>query len=143
MTTTNKPNVLFWIIAVISLIWNGLGAFQYLGYATMKDEMLAVMPEARQAVMTALPTWYTAVFAVAVWFAVLASILLLARKKWAVPLFLISLLAVVVQMVYWLFGTNAMEAFGSTAPIMPVVVIILALVFYLYSKSAKAKGWLR
>lgn len=143
MTTTNKPNTLFWVIAVIAVLWNIMGAFQYLSTTLWKEEMLATLTEEQQLVWNALPTWHVAIFAIAVWSGLIASLLLIARKKWSVPLFLLSLIAVIVQMAYWLFGTDAMEVFGPSTPVMPAIVTVLGLFFYFYSKSAKAKGWLK
>ena len=143
MTTTNKPNTGFWIIAVIALIWNIMGVFQYLSSTLMKDEMRELMTEDQLALMDSLPSWYTAAFAIAVFSGLLGCLLLLMRRKWAVPVFLVSLLAVLVQMGYWLFATDAMTVYGTQAVIMPLIVIIVAIFLYFYSKGASQKGWLR
>lgn len=47
MTSTNKPSVVFWIIAVIAFIWNGMGVIAYLAQAYITDEAKALLPEAR------------------------------------------------------------------------------------------------
>ncbi len=143
MTTTNKPNTGFWIIAVLALIWNIMGVFQYLSSTLMKDEMRELMTEDQLALMDSLPAWYTAAFAIAVFSGLLGCLLLLMRRKWAVPVFLVSLLAVLVQMGYWLFATDAMEVYGTQAVIMPLIVIIVAIFLYFYSKGASQKNWLR
>lgn len=143
MTTTNKPNTGFWIIAVLALIWNIMGVFQYLSSTLMKDEMMELMTEDQLALMDSLPSWYTAAFAIAVFSGLLGCLLLLMRRKWAVPVFLVSLLAVLVQMGYWLLATDAMEVYGTQAVIMPLIVIIVAIFLYFYSKGASQKNWLK
>jgi hypothetical protein len=144
MTTPNKPNVGFWIIAVIALLWNLMGVYQYLALTLMKEEMSEALTEEQLALMTDLPSWYTGVFAIAVFAGALACILLLLRKKWAVSLFLISVLAVIIQMSYWLFATGAMEVYGTVGAVtMPIIVVIVAIFLYFYSKGAAKKGWLR
>jgi hypothetical protein len=141
--TTNKPNTGFWIIAVLALLWNLMGVFQYLATTLMADTINEALPEEQVALMNALPSWYSYVFAVAVFAGVIGCILLLIRKKLAVPLFGISLIAVLVQMGYWLFATDVMDVMGMQAVIMPLVVIIIAIFLYFYSKGAAQKGWLR
>ncbi len=112
-----------------------MGVFQYLSMQYMKEEMAAAMTPEQNALMESLPTWYTAVFAIAVFAGILGSILLFLQKKAATPLFLISLLAVLIQMGYWLLGTNAREVMGNQAAFMPVTVIIVAVFLYFFSRK--------
>ncbi len=141
--TTSKPNTGFWIIAVLALLWNLMGVFQYLTTTLMADTLAEAIPEEQMALMNALPSWYNYVFAVAVFAGTIGCLLLLIRKKLAVPVLGISLLAVLIQMGYWLFATDVMDVMGMTSVIMPLVVIIIAIFLYFYSKGASQKGWLR
>ncbi|KAA3624908.1 MAG: hypothetical protein DWP94_02320 [Flavobacterium sp.] len=141
--TTTKPNTGFWIIAVLALLWNLMGVFQYLSTTLWADEIKEALPAEQVALMEALPSWYSYVFAVAVFAGVIGSLLLLLRKRLAVPVLGISLLAVLVQMGYWLFATEVMEVVGMSSVVMPLVVIIIAIFLYFYGKGAAQKGWLR
>ena len=141
--TTNKPNTGFWIIAVLALLWNLMGVFQYLASTLMADAMSEAVPEDQMALMNALPSWYYYVFAIAVFAGAIGCLFLLIRKKLAVPILGISLIAVLVQMGYWLLATDVMEVVGMSAVIMPLVVIIVSIFLYFYSKGAAQKGWLR
>ncbi|WP_290627345.1 hypothetical protein [Altibacter sp.] len=143
MTTPTKPNTGFWIIAIIALIWNCMGVFQFLSMSLMKEELQQAMTVEQIALVDSLPSWYTAVFATAVFGGLLGSLFLLIRKRWAIPMFLISLVAVLVQMLYWLLATAAMDVYGTGAVVMPLLVIIVAIFLYYYSKGAAQKGWLR
>ncbi len=142
MTTTNKPKALYWIIAVIALIWNAMGVMAYLARAYMTDDAKALLPEAQRELYENVPAWATAAFAIAVFGGLLGSIALIIKKKWAVPLFLISLLGIIVQMVYNFFLSNNMEVYGPGGYIMPIVVIIIGIFLYMYSKKAKSNGWI-
>lgn len=141
--TTNKPTTGFWIIAVLALLWNLYGIYQYLISTIWFDDIKNLLSEEIIAIMEALPSWHNYVFAVAVFAGVIGCLLLLMRKKLAVPLFGISLIAVLVQMGYWLFATDIMEVEGMQSVIMPLVVIIVSIFLYFYSKGAAQKGWLR
>lgn len=141
--TTNKPNTAFWIVAVLALLWNLFGVFQLLLMTVLADAALAEMPADVVELVRGLPSWYNYVFALAVFPALLASLLLLLRRRLAIPLFGISLIALLIQMGYWLFGTSIMEIEGVAAAIMPVIVIAVGIFLYYYSKGAAQKGWLR
>jgi len=141
MTTKRKPSTGFWIIAVIALLWNIMGVMAYLGQVYITDDVLNTMTTEQQELFTNTPAWSTGVFAVAVFGAFLASLLLLLRKKWASPLFLISLLAVLINMGYSLFATNHAEVYGVVQGIvMPLIIVVIAIFLYMYSKKAAANG---
>lgn len=142
MTTSNKPGAAFWIIAVIALIWNIMGVMAYLGQAYMTDDERTLLPEAEQALYSDIPAWVTAAFAFAVFGGLLGALALLLRKKWATPLFIISLLGIIVQMIYNFFMSNAMDVYGPGGMIMPVLVLLIGFFLVWYSKKATANGWL-
>ncbi|WP_299109490.1 hypothetical protein [uncultured Tenacibaculum sp.] len=139
---SNKPTTLFWVIGIFALIWNAMGVMAYIGQAYMTDEMLAALPEAERALYENVPAWVTAAFAIAVFGGALGCILLLLRKKTAKLLFLISLIAIIVQMTYNLFMSKASEVYGPGGMIMPIMVIIIGVFLLLYSKKSIEKGWL-
>ena len=107
MTTSHKPNVLFWVIGIIGLIWNAMGVFQFFAENFMKETLYEGYTEEQIALMDNMPAWISVIFAIAVFSGFLGCVLLVMRKNTAVALFLISLVAVIIQMSYWLFFTNA------------------------------------
>ena len=136
--SSNKPPVWFWIIAVIALIWNGLGVLAYLAQAFATDEMIAAMPAEQQAeFLVEYPAWYTAAFAMAVFCGALGSIALLIRKKWATVLFIVSFLAAIVQHAY-LYST--VENMSLAMPIM-IIVVCAALIWF--ATMSASKGWIK
>ena len=86
------------LILVVALAWNLIGVMSYLMNVTAGPEALAGLSEAERSLYTDIPAWATAAFAIAVFGGALGSIALLARKAWAAPVFLVSLVAIVVQM---------------------------------------------
>ncbi|MBE9489227.1 MAG: hypothetical protein IMY67_02940 [Bacteroidetes bacterium] len=141
MTNTNKPNTVFWIIAIIALIWNLFGVFAYLGQAFMTDEVLALMPQGDQDYHNNVPAWVTAAFAIAVFAGVLGCIGLLMRKKWSKRLFMLSLIAVLVQSTYNFFIQEYVDLSGERE-YMPIMIILVAAFLVWYSKNVTVKGWL-
>jgi hypothetical protein len=140
--STNKPPVWFWIVSVVALIWNGMGVMAYLGQAYMSDDALAALPEAEQALYANVPAWATAAFAIAVWGGLLGCLALLLRKKWAKPVLLLSLIGIVVQMIYNLFLSEAMDVYGPGGAIMPIMVIVIGIFLVWFSKKSASEGWI-
>ncbi|NND62424.1 MAG: hypothetical protein HKN48_04455 [Flavobacteriaceae bacterium] len=144
MSNSNKPNVGFWIIAVVALIWNIMGVMSYLGTVYPTEESRAAYTAEQLALMDTAPSWLTGVFAVAVFSGALGCLLLILRRKWAVPIFGISLLAVLVQVGYNWFATDSIEVFGTVmGVVMPLFILIVAIFLYFYSKGAVGRGWLK
>jgi len=142
--STVKPPVWFLIVSILALLWNLLGAAAYLAEAYMTDEIRATLPEAQRLLIENTPSWVTAMFAIGVWGGVLGCIFLIIRKKWARPVLLISVLAVIIRACYYFFGTNAAEAYDVfNAIVMPIIVIIIGLLLVMLSRSAVQKGWLK
>ena len=143
MSNTNKPTVWFWVIGIISLLWNGMGVNQYLQQAYKTDAFKAMYPDEKVLEMAQnTPSWVMAAFAVAVFGGFLGSIFLLLRKKIAKPVFLISLIAIVIQMTYNVFMSGALEVYGAGVLIMPFMVIGFAFFILWHTKKCEAKGWL-
>jgi len=143
MNTSVKPPVRFWVVSVIALLWNLLGVMNYLNQAFNQVALMEAMDQAQREVFEGIPAWATAAFAIAVFSGTLASIGLLVRKKWARPLFIVSLVAVVIQFAHWLFISNAVEAFGPSTYGMPIVVVLIGIYLIFFAKKGIEKGWLK
>ena len=137
---TNKPSTMFWVTAVAALIWNLMGVAAYLADAYATPEMIAARSAAEQALYDARPAWATAAFATAVFGGALGCILLLLRKKIATPVFIVSLIGVLVQFCYNFFMADTMDVYGPGSAIMPAMVILIAAYLVRYSKKSEANG---
>ena len=138
---TSRPTS-FWVIAIAALVWNLLGAAMFYMQVNMSPEQLAAMTAEQRQVYEGTPPWLNIAFGIGVFGGVLGAIGLLMKKKWATPLFLISLIAVLVQMVAAYALTPAWAVYGITGLIMPVLVVLVALLLWRYSGKAAARGWL-
>ena len=125
-----KTPVWFWIVAVVALIWNSFGAVDYILTQTGNEAYLSAFTEEQLAFYLGFPLWYEAVWALAVWSAVLGSIALLIRSKFAAPVFLISIVFYIISAAY-LFGfTSAYDLMGGIGGVIFSVIIFLSLVAF-------------
>ncbi|MEO8366882.1 MAG: hypothetical protein ABI538_11795 [Pseudoxanthomonas sp.] len=132
----------YWVIAFVALVWNLIGMAMFVVQVRLTPEMVAAMPAAQQQVYAATPPWIHIAFGVAVVFGVFGSLALLLRKRLAPPLFMVSLLAIVVQMVGAYAVTPAWQAYGPAGLAMPVMLVVIAAYLYWHANKAVAKGWL-
>ena len=142
MNTITKPTPLYWLIAIIAILWNFMGIIAYLGQAYISDDAIKMLPEENQLYFSNVPAWVTAAFAVAVFGGFIGSIGLIIRKKWAYFLFVISFVALVTQHIYNFFIQNYIEMTGSQV-ILPIVTFIVALFLIYFSKQKSQQGVLR
>lgn len=133
--TTTKPPVWFWIISILALIWNSMGVNQYLQQAYNTEAFKSMVSTEELEMIGQLPTWYTAVFAIAVFAGALGCILLLLRKKLAYFVLLLSLISVLFQMGYITFSMDM-------ANLMTLFIVIAAVLLVLFSKHSKKKNWI-
>ncbi len=132
----------FLIVGIIALIWNLLGVFAYIMQQTMSPADIAALSDAERTLRETTPAWANAAFAIAVHGGALGCLALVFKKSWALPLLVLSLAAVLVQMVHAFFISNSIEVFGPGGMIMPVMVIVIAVYLVFLARSAKEKGWI-
>ena len=126
----NKVDTLFWVIGIAALLWNlaGLGSFG----ATVAS------PEASGS----MPIWLLIAFGVATIGGTLGCVGLLMKKKWSIMVFLVSFIAILIQFVGGVIGSEAVKEGGATALILPVIVIIVGGLLWFYARKCDEKGWL-
>ncbi|WP_203323520.1 hypothetical protein [Pseudoxanthomonas beigongshangi] len=132
----------FWLVAVLALIWNLIGVAMFWMQVNMSAEALAAMTERQRQVYEATPMWLNVAFAIAVFGGVLGAIGMLMGKRWAVTMFFVSLLALLVQMIGAYLVTPAWDAYGVAGLVMPAVLIVIALLFWRYAQRCVVRGWL-
>ena len=139
-----KPPGWFWAVAVLALLWNLFGLAMFYMQVNMTPEQLAQLPEAQRELTQAFPSWIWAVDGVAVVAGTLGSLLLLMRRRLALPLFWISLVAVVVLFGYCLFPGRMLEVLGPAQSLpMPILVTVVALLLAWFARRSIARGWIR
>ena len=138
----DKPTTTFWIVGGAALIWNLIGLVFYIGHVTISPEALAAMPQLQQDFFAETPTWATAAFALAVNAGVFGSLFLLLRKAWAVPMFILSLVSVIIQDIDAFVLRDGFSIVGVNGIIIPSMIFAVALALLMYSRTTKEKGWL-
>lgn len=134
-----------WLIGVIAVLFNAIGVFDFVMSLAQGAEYQAsagMTPE-QIAHYQQMPGWMMVVWAVGVFGAFLASILLLLRMKVASPVFVLSLAAFLVSLFYTYVLTNGGAIMGPQMAIVSAVIAGLLVFFSGYSRFMALRGVLR
>lgn len=133
------PPTWFWVVSVFALLWNVLGIVAFVGQQSMDP---ASLPPAEQDFYATIPAWVTAAFAIAVFSGTLGCVGLLLRKRWAYPVLVVSLLAIVAQISHSIFFSNGIDVFGPAGLVLPSLTLTIGLALVWFTRFAMARHWL-
>ncbi|MEM7163135.1 MAG: hypothetical protein AAF487_11925 [Bacteroidota bacterium] len=144
MTEKVKIPSWYWVITIILLLWNitGLASFIMSAMATKADLMDSGYTEAQSDLMLSLPFWTKYMYLIATSTGLIAAIGLVAKKRFALPFFIISLIFAAIHHLYIYATTEALSVMPSMDKGMSILVISICILQILFSRSAKDKGWL-
>lgn len=129
-----------WVVGILSLLWNASGAYIIV---TAQLGRLAGVSEAEAAYYAAQAPWFVALTDIALFSAIAGALALLIKSRFAVPLFAISLVSIVVTNGYDLImGTSQM--FNNTGTIVTTCLIwVLSVLQLWYAAAMRGRGVLR
>jgi len=138
---TSPTPMRHWLISGAGLIWNLFGLLIFISTVTATPEQLAAQYNAVEiAFIESIPWWATGANAIAVLAAVAACIMLLLRKALALPLFFVSLAAIVVQDLHAFVVEDSVAVFGMVPLYIQGTVFVIAILLTLYTRGAIKNG---
>jgi hypothetical protein len=135
-----KAPVHLWIVGIVTLLWNAMGAFDYLATQLKLEFYMGQFDEAHLAYFYGFPKWFVAAWAFGVWGAVAGSVGLLLRKKWAMWAFGASLAGLFFSSIYTYFLSNGAEIMGAGGNIFTFVIWVAAICMFLYARAMAGQG---
>jgi hypothetical protein len=136
---TSKPKWLLWA-SFLFLLWNLIGLVSFTMQWMMTPADIAKLPAEQRDLWGDMAGWIWAAYAVAVAAGTTGAVGLVRAKKWAEPLFLISIVAILIQ-----FSTPliyALEQDMITLMIFPAFILGVAVIEWLCARNWRVKGWL-
>jgi hypothetical protein len=100
MDTSARTPTHLWIVGVVSLLWNCVGGIDYTMTQTRNEAWTSMMTAEQLAWFEAFPVWAEVAWALGVWGALLGSVLLLLRNRFAVHAFGVSLAGLAVATIF-------------------------------------------
>jgi hypothetical protein len=139
----NKPPRWFLLVAALALLWNLIGCVAVVADLRLSPADVAALPAAQQALYAARPGWAVAATALAVLGGVLGCVGLLLRRKWALPVFGLSLAGILVQDFGLFVLVDGARLVGSGAVVTQGLVLAIGIGLLWLSVKAIARSWLR
>jgi hypothetical protein len=137
---TNKRPRWALIVSILFLLWNLIGLASFTMQWMMTPTDIAKLPPDQQELWGNMAGWIWAAYAVAVGAGTLGAVGLVLAKKWAEPLFLISMIAILIQ-----FSTPLIYALENklmALMIFPAFILAMAVIEWLCTRNWREKGWL-
>lgn len=147
MIETVKTPWHLWLVGVLSLLWNGFGAFDFIQTTTRGEAYMRAsgFDDAMVAYYEAMPNWMYVPWILGVWGAVIGSVLLLLRRRWAVHAFGLSLLGALGSLIYGKLIDPPPSVPPQMAAMswMPIVILLIAVLLFVYAFNMRKRGVLR
>ncbi|KRG39686.1 hypothetical protein ARC78_14520 [Stenotrophomonas pictorum JCM 9942] len=129
-------------VAVLALLWNLLGLAAFGLDLSLSAADIAKLPAAQQELYASRPLWAVAATALAVIAGTLGSVGLLLRKHWAFPVFVASLLGILLQDLNLFVLTDGARLGGPAVMAMQGVVLAVGIALVLLSQKGAKASWL-
>lgn len=130
------------VVSLLAVLWNLFGLWSFTYHFTTTPEVVATWPEVQQRIADVTPGWIFVPFAIATVGGTLGSLGLLLGKRWAAPVLLLSLLAIVVQFAAYYLLTPIWALTGIGGAMLPLCIAAVGLLLWLLARKMAARGWL-
>ena len=138
-TASGTAPAWFRIVALLAIAWNGFGLAMYLSAVGLFGDPTAGLSEAERAAASSIPSVVLGAFGVGTVAGILGSVGLFLGKRWAWPVLLVSLVALLVLEGWIVFVSDAWKVFGLAVPIS---VTLIAIFLAWTAHGARKRGWL-
>jgi hypothetical protein len=141
MAYSTRPQIWFWTVAIIFLLWNLIG----LGFLTTEilatELLIDTLNQEQLEFYNNRPSWYLFNYGIAVLTALFAAIAVLFKRKMAVLLSLISLLTIFISTAYNL-NAGVWDMMNRSDQFFFILVPLLGLLLWVFARNVNSKGWL-
>ncbi len=141
--STNKAPLHLWIVGAVTLLWNAVGALDYVAAQLRIEPYMSQFTPEQLEYFYGFPAWAVAAWAFGVWGSLLGSLFLLLRKRWAVWLFGIAIAGLAVTTLHNFVLTDGAAVMGSGAAVFSAVIWVIALFLFFYARAMAKRGVLR
>ena len=141
MATASSVSIPLWfkLVGLLAILWNGFGVAMYLSTVGLFGDPMAGLNEAERAAAASIPAWLTGAFAIGTFAGLIGSLGLLLRKAWALPVLVVSLVALLVMEGWIVFLSGMLEVAGLA---VPITVSVGAVLLVWLASHARGRGWL-
>lgn len=133
----------FRVVAMVLVLWGLMGAYACIQQFRLGAEAMGPATDYDRQLYASMPAWYNWVYALAVSTGLAGAVALLIGRRAALPLFIASLVFVVIQFGY-LFATSDIVAVkGVWTTYFPAFIVVVGVVQIALARLGIRRGWLR
>ncbi len=135
-----------WLVGMLALLWNAMGALDFTMTQLHNEAYLKSFTAAQKAYFFGLPFWDVLTWFVATWGSLLASLLLILRRRLASPVFAAALACTLVTFGYNYGISDGLKVMGAQATgalVFCGVIITFAVLLLVYARAMAKRGVLR
>lgn len=143
MNASTRTPFHLWIVGILALLWNAIGAFDYAATQFRIESYMSQFTPEQLAYFYGIPVWAVATWAIAVWGSLLASIGLLLRRRWAAPLFGIAIVAMLITAAQNFLLSDGLAVLGEGGVAFTAVIWAIAFALFFYARAMAKRGVLR
>lgn len=143
VTRRNRAPLWFWIVGIVLVLWGVMGIVAFYQDVAATPEQLARLTAYDRALLASRPSWFIWVYGAAVWSGLIGTIALLAKSGLCRPLFMLSLVLIVVMFGYIFAKTDLIAVKGfTTAAGFPILIAAIAMFQIWIAGLARRRGWI-
>ncbi|WP_155810488.1 hypothetical protein [Polaribacter sp. Hel_I_88] len=143
MATKIKPKRNYWIIGAFSFLWYFVGIIVLFRENIVPEFVINEIADIQLDFIINKPAWVVFAYGLYAIFGLLGSITLLAQRKIAYFLFLISFIASMVRLAYNIITINIIDVYGKVGVALVIVTLFISIFLLIFSRSAKKVGILK
>lgn len=138
----SKRPVWFVAAAIVLLLWAVAGVASFAAHVLFGEKMAAEQGAWDLSYHRALPAWFAWDYALTTLAALAGAVALLMRSRRAVMLYVLSLVAVVIQFGYVFAATDLLAHKGAAATVpFPLFIALMACAQIVLARVATERGW--
>ena len=137
------PPMWFRVIAIVLVLWGLMGCYACYQQFRLGAEAMGPATDYDRALYASLPIWYNSVYAVSVVCGFAGAVALVLRSTLAIPLFVISLVTVIVMFGWIFLATDLIAHKGMlVATGFPIFITAVAILQIWLARRARTRGWI-
>ena len=133
-----------WLIGIIGGLWSAIGVLSFMLTQMHVEAVMSQFPPQQREYFESFPWWTVAFWAIGVFGGVIGCLLLLLKKRLAVPVLLASLIGAIVCNLGGLFLLGGLKVMREPSDLgLTLLPIIIAVFLACYAGAMSKKGVLR
>jgi hypothetical protein len=140
-TTTPGRAWHVWVVGIVGALWSAMGVVSFMLTQMKVEAVMSQFPPQQRAYFESFPLWAVACWAIAVFGGVIGCLLLLLKKRLAVPVLLASVIGSIGVNLGGLFLLGGLQVMRDTGGLaITAVPVVTAALLALYGRAMRKRG---